>query len=304
MRTRRHLPACVVTTGLALFTFGSVLPAVRAGQEQVSLPRADGSLKFAMFADSGTAARAQAELAEQMARVRGAFPYEFVLLAGGNVYGGQRPQDFVDKFEVPYQPLLDAGVRFHAALGEGDDPNQRFYKHFNMSGKSYYSFKAPQQNVRFFALDTTNPDPAQVTWLENELKTADEAWKIAYFHQPLYSSVSGNTASRKLRAVLEPLFVKYNVSVVFTGHDHHYERIAPQKGIAHFVVGSAGKLSRGKLDPRSPLTARAFDADHTFLVAEIVGDEMYFNAISRTGQVVDSGVIPRRKDAAAAPGVK
>jgi hypothetical protein len=45
---------------------------------------------------------------------------------------------------------------------------------------------------------------------------------------------------------------------------------------------------------RSTSTAAAFDADHAFAIVEIAGDQMYFQAISRTGAIVDSGVIERR----------
>jgi hypothetical protein len=60
-------------------------------------------------------------------------------------------------------------------------------------------------------------------------------------------------------------------------------------------VGSGGKLRAGGIDDSSGITAKAFDRDLSFLVAEIDGDQMFFNTISRRGQVVDSGVIPRRK---------
>jgi hypothetical protein len=89
--------------------------------------------------------------------------------------------------------------------------------------------------------------------------------------------------------------VKYNVSVVFSGHDHVYERVKPQQGIAYFVVGSGGELRSGNIDRKSGLTAKGFDTDQAFLAAEIIGDQMYFSAISRTGQTVDSGVLVRRK---------
>jgi hypothetical protein len=95
--------------------------------------------------------------------------------------------------------------------------------------------------------------------------------------------------------VLEPLFIKYNVSVVFTGHDHFYERVKPQKGITYFVVGSGGQLRRGNIDSKSGLTAAGNDQDQAFLAAEINGDEMWFNAVSRGGQVFDSGQLTRRK---------
>ena len=98
-----------------------------------------------------------------------------------------------------------------------------------------------------------------------------------------------------MAAVLEPIFVKNDVSVVFAGHDHFYERIKPQKGIVYFVTGSGGKLRKGDINPRSGLTAVGFDTDLAFLAAEINGDQLYFNAISRTGAIIDSGVIERRK---------
>ena len=86
------------------------------------------------------------------------------------------------------------------------------------------------------------------------------------------------------------------MSVVFAGHDHFYERTTPQNGIVHFVVGSGGQLRRGNIDGRSPFLASGFDTDQAFLAAEIDGDELFFNVISRTGQVVDAGVIRRREE--------
>ena len=263
----------------------------------VQLPNADGSLKFLAFGDSGTGTRWQYETGAQMAKTREKFPFELALLTGDNLYGVERPQDFANKFEKPYKALLDAGVKFYAALGNHDDRNQRFYKLYNMEAKEYYSFKAPKQNVRFFALETTYPGPEQIRWIEEELKGSVEDWKIVYMHHPLYSSGGRHGSDTALSDTLEPLFVKYNVSVVLTGHDHFYERIKPQKGIAHFVLGSAGKLAPGDIVPNSPLTARGYDGDYSFLVGEIVGDQLYFRAITRTGGVVDSGIIGRRKDA-------
>ena len=72
--------------------------------------------------------------------------------------------------------------------------------------------------------------------------------------------------------------MQHNVSVVFTGHDHFYERTKPQKGIVYFVAGSGGMLRPGDIDERSPLTAKGFDTDYAFMVCEIDGDQLYFNA--------------------------
>ena len=86
---------------------------------------------------------------------------------------------------------------------------------------------------------------------------------------------------------------RYGVNLVFSGHDHIYERLTPQKGIAYFVAGSAGELAKGDVR-RSATTAAYFDQDQSFMLVEIAGDELFYEAVSRTGQAVDSGVVRRR----------
>jgi predicted MPP superfamily phosphohydrolase len=276
-------PAAVVET-----------PQAAAGLALTMPNRAD-SVKFAVLGDFGTGSREQYDLANVMKRVHDQYPFEFVVLVGDNLYGSERPQDFKKKFEDPYKPLLDAGVKFYASLGNHDAREQRYYKLFNMDGKLYYSFKPSTQSVRFFALESTYLDPEQVAWFEKELQGSNSDWKIAYFHHPPYSSGDRHGSDTRLREVLEPLFVKYNVSVVFAGHDHFYERVKPQKGIVYFVAGSGGQLRRGNIDKSSGLTAAGNDQDQAFMICEINGDQMWFDAISRGGKVFDSGVITRRK---------
>jgi 3',5'-cyclic AMP phosphodiesterase CpdA len=260
----------------------------------VALPNKAGSLKFGVLGDFGTGDKTQYELADQMLKLHGRFKYELVVLVGDNLYGSERPQDFAKKFEIPYKPLLDAGVKFYASLGNHDAREQRYYKLFNMDGKLYYTF-SPHPDVRFFMFESTYPEPEQIKWLETELKASGSNWKIVVFHHPLYSSGDRHGSDLRLREALEPLFLKYNVSVVLNGHDHFYERVKPQQGITYFVVGSGGQLRAGNIDRGSGITAKGFDTDLAFMAAEIAGDEMYFDVISRVGQTVDSGVITRRK---------
>jgi len=280
---------------LLIWTGAVVVQAIPSPAESpVPLPNKDGSFKFGILGDFGTGQQKQFQLAEQMATLHGRFKYDVVVTVGDNVLGSERPQDFQKKFEIPYKPLLDAGVKFYASLGNHDSREQRFYKLFNMEGKLYYSF-SPKAKIRFFAFDSTYPEPEQIRWLEKELAASNDDWKIVFFHQPLYSSGRTHGSDLQLREVLEPLFLKHNVSVVLSGHDHVYERVKPQKGIAYFVVGSGGRLRVGNIDRKSGLTAKGFDTDQAFMAAEISGDQMYFNAISRLGQTVDSGVLTRRK---------
>jgi 3',5'-cyclic AMP phosphodiesterase CpdA len=261
----------------------------------VPLPNKPNTLKFGVIGDNGDGNDEQYEIGRQMLAWHGRFPFELVVMMGDNIYGSDRPQDYEKKFAIPYKGLLDQGVKFYASLGNHDSREQRSYKLFNMNDRLYYSFKAPKEDVRFFALESTYMDQEQLRWLEEELKKSGEKWKIPFFHHPLYCSARTHGSQLKLRAVLEPLFIQYNVSMVLNGHDHVYERIKPQNGIQYFVEGSSGKLRRGDLREGSPLTAFGNDQTRTFILMEIDGDNLTFNTIDLAGNVIDSGLITRRK---------
>jgi predicted phosphodiesterase len=307
MRTERRISTGILILALILGcrtgTAGIAGPATvtapqaAAPSAVVALPNREGSLKFGVIGDFGNGARQQMEIADEMAKLRGRFPFELVITVGDNIYGSNNAQTLRQRFEEPYKPLLDAGVKFYASLGNHDDRElQRRYAPFNMDGKFYYTFKAPHQDVRFFALESSYLNVEHIGWIQKELQESGEKWKIPYFHHPLYSSGERHGSQEDVRRILEPLFIKYNVSVVFSGHDHFYERIKPQRGIVYFVTGSAGQLRRGNIDTRTGLTAKGFDTDQAFMAVEIDGDEMFFNAISRSGEIVDSGVIKRRQE--------
>jgi hypothetical protein len=278
---RRLLILALLLAGLPLAT-----PA-----QQVQLPLKDGSTKFAVIGDTGTGDRHQVEVARQLVAWRPKFPYEFVIMMGDNLYGGDKPKDYSKEFEIPYKPLLDAGVKFYAALGNHDNANQRLYKPFNMNGEKYYTFK-PRDGVRFFVLDSNYVDDKQLAWLDQELAASGSDWKIAYFHHPLYSSGETHGSADLQRERLEPLVVKHGVNVVFSGHEHFYERIKPQKGIAYFIVGNSAKLRKGDI-ARTNLTAKGWDSGYGFMLVEIVGDDLFFQTISDQGQTVDAGSVHR-----------
>jgi hypothetical protein len=269
--------------------------ATNAAAGATAPPTAQNSLKFAVIGDSGTGERAQYETATMLHHSRAVFPFEFVLMVGDNLYGSERPQDFVRKFETPYKPLLDANVPFYAALGNHDDPNQRFYKLFNMNGERYYTFK--KQSVRFFALDSNYMDRDQLAWLRKELEASGSDWKIAFFHHPLYSSGGTHGSEVDLRTQVEPLFLQYGVSVVFAGHEHFYERVKPQKGIQYFTTGAAAKLREGDIR-KTDFSAIGFDTDTTYMLVEIAGDMMNFQVLTRTGKKIDAGTVAKINAAA------
>ena len=267
------------------------LTATVAAQD-LKLPMKMGSVKFAVIGDTGTGDSHQLAVARQLATYRGKFPFEFVIMMGDNLYGGNSAKDYDKKFAIPYKPLTDAGVKFYASLGNHDDPSERFYKPFNMNGERYYSFKPANSSVRFFALDSNYMDDKQLAWLDKELIASGSDWKICFFHHPPYSSGEAHGSDTALRSQVEPIFVKHGVNAVFTGHEHFYERIKPQKGIAYFIAGSSAKLRAGNIAP-SGLSDKGFDTGFTFMLVEIVGDDLFFQTVTEKGATIDSGTIHR-----------
>ena len=277
----------------------------------LALPKKLGSLRFAVMGDVGRGDNAQYDTAAEMARWRQKFDFSFVLMLGDNMYAAGSPEDYAVRFERPYKTLLDAGVKFYAANGNHDPVNILTYAPYNMNGNRYYWFKKEegplgpiaQRTVRFFAIDTVDLDVEQMTWLRRYLGESDSDWEIAFYHHPLYTSGRYIGAATRLRRILEPVLVQYGVDMALAGHEHFYERMVPQQGIVHFISGAGGALRLRDIRP-STLMTKGFDTDTHFVLMEISGDELYFQAISRQGQTIDSGHFKRREHPKAPPSIK
>src|SRR6187455_1402683 len=85
-------------------------PAAAAAQQPAKQPE----LKFAILGDTGTGGREQYEVGQKLTATRGTFPFEFVIMLGDNMYGGESARDFQTKFEKPYEALLSTGIKFYA----------------------------------------------------------------------------------------------------------------------------------------------------------------------------------------------
>ena len=268
-------------------------PSVKPGE----LPRKSGSLRFAVIGDTGRGDRHQYMTAAKMVEWRQWFDYSFVLMLGDNIYGDSgSPEAYKQRFEDPYKPLIDAGIPFHAAIGNHDPPGQENYPLFNMNGKRYYAFEREEGSLRplitrkvlFVAIDTVQITPTQMRWLDGTLRDSKAEWKIAYFHHPVYTSGRYQFGASRIRNSLEPIFIRHGLDVAFSGHEHFYERITPQNGIQYFTSGAGGALRLNDLRT-SGWTAAGFDTDTHFMLMEISGDTLYFLAVSRKGEIIDSG---------------
>lgn len=267
----------------------------------LALPLNNGSVRFAVIGDSGRGDQAQNDIARQMVAWHAKFPFDFVVMLGDNIYPPHGPDDFTTKFEQPYRTLLEQGVTFYAAIGNHDLDLELNYAKFNMEGRRYYTFRRNERRpeglvgagVRFFVLDSRSLDPDQLAWLGDQIGRSGTDWKICYLHHPIYTSGRYSNTARLLRLALEPILVNGDIDVVLSGHEHFYERMHPQHGITYFISGGAGSLREGDIRRPSAIMARGFDTDFHFMMMEVSGDTLYFQAISRTGETIDAGSITR-----------
>ena len=253
------------------------------------------SIRFTVLGDWGTGDNALGGIAQQIIRSHVASPLDFVIAAGDNIYPDGGGRHFVKNFETPFASLIREKMKFYAVLGNHDvrdgRQDQIQYPYFNMGGANYYTVKQGDGLAEFFMLDSTDFTPNQGAWLEKKLEASEAKWKIAVFHHPIYSSGGTHGSDRGLRRELEPIFVKYGVKAVFSGHDHIYERTKLQQGIQYFVTGAGGKVRRGDVDLKSPFRALSYDVDNHFMRVEVDESKISFTAINRSGSIIDSGTI-------------
>ncbi len=288
----------------------AVNPAFHATAAEPSIP-----FRFAVIGDSGSGDEYQYLIAQRMAEWHERLPFGLVLMLGDNIYGGTFNQgggnksDFEEKFDRPYAELLRRGVVFRATLGNHDMQTRdgrdlvESYERFHIERpEGYYNFTAGVAPdgaplVEFFVLNTVRlekdkRDPEQLVWLERALAASRARWRVVYGHHPLYSTGKRHGPDEKLRAKLEPLFLRDGprLQVVFAGHDHIYERFQPQRGIAYFVCGASGKLRRGNARPGAEVAA-VNDRERVFMIWEATPDEMRFRAINERGEAFDCGAV-------------
>jgi 3',5'-cyclic AMP phosphodiesterase CpdA len=233
---------------------------------------AAATLRFLATADSGSGNANQRAVGQAMGRIQQQRPVDLVILAGDNIYPSGDVALLKPTFLRPYRELLQAGVPFHAVLGNHDirtnhGEDQLKEPLFGMAGRWYKLQRGP---VDFFMIDT-NVDAAwqhQLPWLKKALASSVAPWKIVVGHHPLISSGFYGNDPNGLRR-LGPLFERYGVQVYINGHDHHYERSQPIRGTTYLVVGSGGAALR-PVQP-GPRSARALS---TYSFAELEASKL------------------------------
>ncbi len=176
---------------------------------------------------------------------------KFYLTMGDNQYDDARLSDFRAYYDKTWG-AFKAKTRPVPGNHETYDPAGSLsgYKSYYGSiaypkGKSYYSYD--EGNWHFVALDSNSFDKTeQINWLKADLAANSKKCIAAYFHHPLFSS--GGHGNELVSKPVWKILYGAKADVVLGGHDHHYERFAPQDpegkakadGIVQIVGGMGG----------------------------------------------------------------
>ncbi|MFF5424132.1 MULTISPECIES: discoidin domain-containing protein [unclassified Streptomyces] len=159
-------------------------------------------------------------------------------------------------------------------------------------GKPYYSYD--HGNWHFVALDSNSfDDPAQIQWLKDDLARTTKGCVAAYFHHPLYSS-GGHGNDPVSRPVWRILY-DAKADLVLNGHDHHYERFAPQDpdgratadGIVE-IVGGMGGASPYPIETVQPHSQKRISGPYGVLKLDLTDTTYTWQFVGVDNQVKDS----------------
>ena len=276
---------------------------VRQGEETASgefatAPTQGPPFSFSVFGDSRSNASAHRRVVE---RIRREVP-DFLLGTGDMVNEGASDFDWQQFFDIERDILAENVL--YPSLGNHDRQGRgrtadNFRRYFSLPENSpnperYYAFT--YGNSRFLILDSNSYSFAltdQTAWIEQQLQAARldpiiEHVFVSMHHPPFSISLHGGQS--ELREAWTPLFEKYQVAAVFSGHDHVYSR-AERDGVRYFVSGGGGAPLYPRRDSAKPIDRKAtkfFERTNHYLRIHVIGKSIETTAIRADGSLIET----------------
>jgi hypothetical protein len=255
----------------------------------------DRAFKFAIFGDSGSGKSPQHLVAEQVERQ----DVDFILHTGDVVYPKGEDINYPARFYLPYKSLI-ARLPLFPTMGNHDMKTangQPWLNNFVLPGaERFYSFS--YGNAFFVALDSSDISLNSARWLEAQLSRTDKPWKFIFFHKPPFSNHKDRRGSTEAMRLWLPIFEKYNVDAVFSGHDHMYTRFEPKNGV-HYIVEGLGGSSFQKINRHAERVVFTDNTEHGFGLVEVEGNKFIFEHITANGTILDALMLTKPSAVAA-----
>jgi 3',5'-cyclic AMP phosphodiesterase CpdA len=245
--------------------------------------------RLAVAGDVGEGEEEEWRTANAMDALAQGDPYDALLLLGDNVYPDGDPGRLNATVFQPFGMLFRDGTRLLAILGNHDVAGGRGLEHIRRLGMPDRWWTVALGDVRIVGLDSNLVgSEAQLRFLEETLSTAEEPWKIVAIHESPYSSgYQGSNLDVRRRFV--PLFERYGVQLVLSGHDHDYQRSRTIDGVTYVVTGAGGR-TRGAGE--EAFTAAAWSV-LSFVDIAVYADRLDVRAVTQDVRWFDRVTIAR-----------
>jgi 3',5'-cyclic AMP phosphodiesterase CpdA len=180
-----------------------------------------------------------------------------------------------------------SGPRVAGVIGNHDFATNAGRYEFRQLGMPGPYYTRNLGTVQLFLLDSNLVDDRQTAWLEQKLASSTATWKIAVFHHPAYSC-GGHGGEGRIQARWVPLFARYGVQLVLSGHDHNYQRFLARTGITYVVHGGGGAVLYRLRECPSPYPRRIrARQEHGFLYFAVTPEQLDGVAVTMRGRVTD-----------------
>jgi len=236
---------------------------------------------FAVKGDWGAGTRAQQQVTDEMCAIRKTVTFKYIVTTGDNFYN---PDGIATQsnYYGPERCLTSyPGNEWRAVWGNHDLAGPSTGTVLGAPSR-YYTWNV--SSTQFFMLDANDPgNPAQRSWLARALRESRAPVKIVVFHQPAFTSGlhPDNTSAQRNWV---PVFERYHVTLVLTGHNHDYEHLRVG-GIDYVVTGGGGQSSY-PCQRVEPGAVRCVSAYH-FLLVTVGAGSATVRAIRPSGEELD-----------------
>lgn len=246
------------------------------------------ALRLAVAGDSGDSGSRLTATAASIATVDRRSPYDALLLLGDNVYPNGDPAKLQQAVFEPFSAVLRRGVPLLAIVGNHDVRDGNGPRQMAALGMEAMWWSRNLGDVLLIGLNSNEPDdPAQRAWLEATLAQSTARWRIVALHHPPYSA-GYQGSSKDARAAFAPIFERYGVQLVLSGHDHDYQRSKPINGVTYVVSGGASGTRR---TGAASFTEVSFSWHHFFELS-VFSDRLVGRAVNQDVRVADEFTMP------------
>lgn len=282
----RALPALLATASL----FGAQAADRKAAQ------KSEQKLRFVVYGDTRDGHAVHRKLVALILKQNP----DFVLQTGDLVKRGS--DDSLWKIYDDITRDMRGKIPLYPARGNhdlgGPGYEERVTAPFTSGNKLYYSFD--RGNCHFSSVDCFSPletESEQYRWLDRDLAAAQKRGKLlfVFFHVAPYS-IGSHGSNVAVRKTLCPLFDRYHVTTVFSGHDHLYYHTV-RNGIPYIVSGGGGAPLYPAIPEKGAVEGDKYESVNHIVVCDVLGDSVVYTVLRADGSVLEKFALAIRTPA-------